>query len=86
MSNKNRNASILSDVIQMLNDGVDYVDIKSFIEDYQNYSEDDFHDNDSDNGYSYSEQRSSDVLDYTRALYESGRIDYMQMQEMRVGA
>jgi len=86
MRNKNRDGRILEDVIQMLNDGVDYVDIKAFIEDYANYSEDDFNDNDSDNGYSYSEQRSNDVLDYTRELYESGRIDYIQMQEMRIGA
>lgn len=58
---------------------------------FDNFDDHDHHDHheepqDHDNGYSYSEQRSADVLDYTRQQYESGKISYEQMQEMRVGA
>jgi hypothetical protein len=88
MSKKNQTQFILNKVISMLENDADYSHIINFIEEYSNYSDDDIDDvdGDSDNGYSYSQQRSSDVLDYTRELYERGRIDYMQMQEMRIGA
>ena len=46
-------------------------------------------DNDSydyDNGYTHSQQSYSDRSDYARELYERGKIDHIQMAEMRVGA
>ena len=79
--------SVLNNICKMLKDGCDNDEIINFIEEVKEHQNDhDHHDYDHDNGYSYSEQRHSDVLDYTRQQYESGRISYEQMQEMRVGA
>jgi len=39
-----------------------------------------------DNNYSAREQAQNDMLDYTQELYESGRIDKTQRDEMRMGA
>lgn len=36
--------------------------------------------------YSAREQAQNDMLDYTQELYESGRIDKTQRDEMRMGA
>jgi len=41
---------------------------------------------DHDNGYTHSQQSYADRSDYARELYESGRIDRIQMAEMRMGA
>lgn len=57
--------------------------------DEANYDYDDSYDDDShdyDNGYTHSQQCYADRSDYARQLYESGRIDHIQMAEMRVGA
>jgi len=43
-------------------------------------------DRDYDNGYTHSQQSYADRSDYARELYESGRIDHIQMAEMRMGA
>lgn len=41
---------------------------------------------DYDNGYTHAQQSYADRSDYARELYESGRIDHIQMAEMRIGA
>jgi len=46
----------------------------------------DYDDGDYDNGYTHSQQSYADRSDYARELYESGRIDRIQMAEMRMGA
>ena len=43
-------------------------------------------DRDYDNSYNHSQQSYADRSDYARELYESGRIDHIQMAEMRIGA
>ena len=79
--------SVLNNISKMLENGCDNNEILNFIEEVKEHHNDQNHDEENhDNGYSYSEQRHSDVLDYTRQQYESGRISYEQMQEMRVGA
>ena len=51
------------------------------------YGYDEFDDFDfEDNNYSAREQAQNDMLDYTNELYESGRIDKTQRDEMRMGA
>lgn len=41
---------------------------------------------DYDNCYTHAQQSYADRSDYARELYESGRIDRIQMAEMRMGA
>lgn len=51
------------------------------------YGYDEFDDLDYDyNDYSAREQAQNDMLDYTQELYQSGRIDKTQRDELRMGA
>jgi len=50
------------------------------------YGYDNDFDYDYGNDYSAREQAQNDMLDYTQELYESGRIDKTQRDEMRMGA
>lgn len=68
---------------EWFNDGYSNEEILHMLDNFDDHYD---YDNDYDNNYSYSEQRSADVLDYTRQQYESGKISYEQMQEMRIGA
>lgn len=55
------------------------------------YPDYDYEDSDFDyssdfNDYSYSDQCYIDQSDYAKQLYESGKIDQQQYEEMRMGA
>lgn len=58
----------------------------NYDDDYRYDEFDDFDYDFEDNNYSAREQAQSDMLDYTNELYESGRIDKTQRDEMRMGA
>tara|TARA_R110000868_G_scaffold138582_1_gene352798 strand:+ start:366 stop:545 length:180 start_codon:yes stop_codon:yes gene_type:complete len=49
-------------------------------DDYDNDFSDDFND------HSARDQAQNDMLDYTQELYDTGRIDKTQRDEMRMGA
>ena len=55
--------------------------------DHNNGNYDRYNDSyDYDNGYTHAQQSYADRSDYARELYERGRIDRIQMAEMRMGA
>lgn len=56
-------------------------------DDDHGYEYEEFDDIDYDyNDYSAREQAQNDMLDYTQELYQSGRIDKTQRDELRMGA